>query len=128
MVKAQVNGPWKPATVSTALEEPRSYIVTFPNGQSLRRNRQHILKCSTPVRISYDLDSTPSHLASTQEPHTNSHEAEKDATETPVSLQPSTRMANVSSTAQPPCREPTRRSTRITSKPDRYTDTWSLLP
>ena len=35
---------WKPATVTSRHETPRSYIVQTPDGAEYRRNRRHILK------------------------------------------------------------------------------------
>jgi hypothetical protein len=46
-VRVQVKSKWKPAVIKGKLQAPRSYIVQMSNGQSLRRNRQHIKKQST---------------------------------------------------------------------------------
>ena len=45
-VRVQVKSKWKPAVIKGKLQAPRSYIVQMSNGQSLRRNRQHIKKQS----------------------------------------------------------------------------------
>jgi hypothetical protein len=36
------NKSWDPATITKVCDEPRSYVVSTPNGSSLRRNRSHI--------------------------------------------------------------------------------------
>lgn len=38
-VRSHVDKTWFPATVSEKCNEPRSYIVSTPNGRQLRRNR-----------------------------------------------------------------------------------------
>ena len=40
--QAQLNGPWIPAQVVQKSAEPRSYILSTPNGKIIRRNRVHI--------------------------------------------------------------------------------------
>jgi hypothetical protein len=35
-------GKWKPAVVRNSANEPRSYVIQTPGGQSLRRNREHL--------------------------------------------------------------------------------------
>lgn len=39
----QNNGQWKPAVVSSALEDGRSYIIRNTDGQEYRRNRKHLM-------------------------------------------------------------------------------------
>ena len=46
-VRVQVKSKWKPAVIKGKLQAPRSYIVQMSNGQSVRRNRQHVKKQST---------------------------------------------------------------------------------
>ena len=42
LVRNHQSGRWLPATVSGKCDEPRSYMVTTPNGNTLRRNRCHL--------------------------------------------------------------------------------------
>ena len=41
-VMFQCGKHWKPAVVDDICSEPRSYIITTPDGQVLRRNRKHL--------------------------------------------------------------------------------------
>ncbi|KAK3729211.1 hypothetical protein QZH41_012258 [Actinostola sp. cb2023] len=43
-MKKTPESPWKPATVISKYQTPRSYIVQAENGTSYRRNRRHLLK------------------------------------------------------------------------------------
>ena len=48
--QAQLNGPWIPAQVVQNSAEPRSYILSTPNGKTIRRNRVHIRETAEPCR------------------------------------------------------------------------------
>ena len=43
-IRIQQNGTWKPATVTSIAQTPRSYNVTTPEGGQYRRNRQQLQK------------------------------------------------------------------------------------
>lgn len=119
MVKPHDNSVWKPATVTATLKEPRSYSVTTQDGQNLRRNRRHLLKCKTPSSSwANDDENGP--------PFNQAREKEQGAiTPDPTNTPNAPAETNAAQTSS---KEPTRRSSRVTSKPDRYTDTWCLLP
>ena len=42
---------WKPAVVSAATGEPRSYTVISQDGQQYRRNRRHLLNTREPPPV-----------------------------------------------------------------------------
>ena len=57
-VKDQQTGHWRPAVVKEKCQEPRSYIVETPNGNRLRRNRNH-LRDINPVKPVHFAEENP---------------------------------------------------------------------
>jgi hypothetical protein len=57
-VQDQQTGHWRTAVVKEKCQEPRSYIVETPNGNRLRRNRNH-LRDINPVKSVHFADENP---------------------------------------------------------------------
>ena len=60
---------WKPATVTSVEQAPRSYVITTPEGQMYRRNRRHIRRFQSEVEPD-DGDDTFTQGGGVQEPDT----------------------------------------------------------
>ena len=87
-VRIRHDNVWKPAIVTEKHESPRSFIVTTPEGQSYRRNRQHLLE--TPISPPRD-DNSNQDTAQDENTHQN-------VRETPIITSPT---KHVTMTTQP---------------------------
>ena len=55
------NGSWVPAVVTEIRSTPRSYVVKTESGNTLRRNRRHLMKAPEPrSSMESEEESTPS--------------------------------------------------------------------
>ena len=67
-------GKWKPATIRSRCEEPRSYIIQLPDGSTKRRNRVQIRAAETSKhkRVHFnDQTQTTSHTKEIKQPTCN---------------------------------------------------------
>lgn len=103
VIRLREDGIWKPATVVTKHDTPRSFNIVTPDGRHLRRNRRQLMPTSEPPpEVAYQDDITESIVEKTLAP---------DAVEPPTD---NINIGSPISTSMP------RRSTRIRRKPDRF--------
>ena len=117
-IRVQIGKQWKPAVVTSASSEPRSYNVKTPDGRNYRRNRRHIMssKLTRCEQSSFD-DNWPG-CESTVNEHPSLPEHDSEAPEQNSNNDPSSESVSESG--------PTlRRSQRNTQRPARYAETWA---
>ena len=119
-VGIQSNKTWVPAKVTKTTTAPRSYLVTTPEGQTYRRNRNLIRRSQVdhdtdPVDISYRTDTHDSTQPSEQQ-----SSAPEQRTNNMTTGQDTLSPPSVSSGS--PKVTPLQRSTRSTRKPESYVE------
>ncbi|CAM1293241.1 Uncharacterised protein g678 [Pycnogonum litorale] len=95
----ETNGHWQPAKIIDIAQQPRSYILTTPNGQNLRRNRIHIRDVPGIVRhVQFMNQDTTTDNHSDQESPSNimNRHAESSECEVPVTPDREVRHGNAS--------------------------------
>ena len=114
-VSIQRDNKWMPAIITAASGTPRSYIVTTPDGQTYRRNRRHIIK---------NTSEQPTYL----DDESSENGDNVDIEDTPNSETVPCDEPTVSSTTEtePPSTTQVRRSSRVTKRPDWYSETLTL--
>ena len=116
LYRSNANDTWKPARVTKCLKEPRSYQITTPDGQSFRRNRRHIRKCHFP-KLDMTTHTYPDDSDCPPPPITNPEDGGTVNSTPPQAPNTTTPLTDISTNL--------RRSTRVTAKPDRYSDNWT---
>ena len=77
---------WTPGTVIEKCQEPRSYVVSTPNGSRLRRNRKFLKELSTPAANALPFNTPPTTPVEQPTPTTRSSKENRVRFATPPSI------------------------------------------